>query len=137
MFGYIFPFIFIGMWVIVSYIISRIGWARLVEKYRFDGDFEGTRVGIISASINGGNYNGSLVLKYNYNGIYLKTIFIFRLFHPPVLIPWNEIKEVRDRKMLFVKLKEIVIGDPFVALITLKESIYKKIEFPFDVPSKK
>jgi hypothetical protein len=135
-FGYIFPFLFMGMWIFVYYLMSRKGWDRLVEKFRANDSFHGTRVGVVSATINQSNYNGSLVLKYNYEGIWLRPVFIFRLFHPAVLIPWTEIKEVRDRKMFFVKLKELVIGNPFVAIITLKESVYNKLEIPFNVPWK-
>jgi len=96
--------------------------------------FHGTRIGLISASVNGANYNNSLVLKYNYDGIYLKVILPFRLFHPPILIPWKEVKYARDKKIFFIKLKELVIGDPFIALITLKASVYNKMQIPISIP---
>jgi hypothetical protein len=124
------------MIIIVTYFISRMGWDKLVQHFKAIDKFEGKRVGLISVTINSGNYQNSIVLKYNYQGIYLKPIFLFRLFHPPVLIPWNEIKDVRDKKILFINLKELVIGDPFIALITLKTSVYNKIERPFDTQSK-
>jgi hypothetical protein len=127
--AYIFPFLFVGMFVLVAYMLSKRGWSDLVSKYRFPEDFSGERVGITSASINGVNYNNCLLLKYNEQGIYLKPIFVFRLFHAPVMIPWNEIKAVRDKKVLFVHFKELVIGDPAVALIQMKPITVEKLRY--------
>ncbi|HEY2350266.1 MAG TPA: hypothetical protein VGH64_14715, partial [Puia sp.] len=100
-FGFYFPFLFVGMWVLIIFIISRIGWAALAANYSTSAPFKGHSVGFTSASINGANYNNSLILKYNEVGIYLRPIIFFRLFHKPILIPWKEIKEVRDKKYLF------------------------------------
>src|SRR3977135_2062016 len=99
--GYYFPFLFAGMWILITFIISRMGWSDLSAHYETINPFLGQRVGIISASINSANYNNSLILKYNEVGIYLRPIIIFRLFHKPILIPWTEIKEVRNKNILF------------------------------------
>jgi hypothetical protein len=127
-FAYIFPFFFIGMWLLVTFIISKTGWTDLVANYRYDNAFTGTRVGIISAAINKANYNNSLVLKYNEDGIYLKPILLFRLFHSPVLIPWKEIKEVRDKKIFFYTYRELIVGQPLVAVIGIRNNVFSKIE---------
>jgi hypothetical protein len=129
---YFFPFFFIGMWTLVTYVISKMGWTNLVDKYLFQDQFIGQRIGIISASINNSNYKNSLILKYNQDGIYLRPVILFRLFHKPILIPWTEIKEVRTKKILFTTLKELIVGHPFVAIITLKESTFRQIENQLD-----
>jgi hypothetical protein len=126
--GYFFPFFFIGMWILASYSISKKGWQDLAEKYALTGYFTGASVGLISAGINGFQYNNCLILKYNGQGMYLVPIFLFRLFHKPIFIPWNEIKDVRKKKLFFVQLDELIIGDPFVATIRIKESTFRKIE---------
>ena len=131
---YLFPVFFIGIWILALYLISKRGWDNLAERFRMNDVFHGTRIGIISASVNGTSYNNSLVLKYNYDGIYLKTAFIFRLFHPPIFIPWKEIKYVRDKKIFFTNMKELVIGDPFIALIGLQATVYKRLEIPITIP---
>jgi hypothetical protein len=127
-FGYFFPFLFIGMVILIIFIISKMGWADLAAKYQSSATFIGKRVGIISASINNANYKNSLVLKYNEEGIYLRPVFLFRLFHKPIFIPWKEIKEVRDKKILFYTFKELIVGNPFVAIIGVKKSVLDKIE---------
>jgi hypothetical protein len=126
--GYYFPFLFVGMWILVTFIISRVGWSDLAANYETINPFIGQRVGIISASINSANYNNSLIMKYNEVGIYLKPIIIFRLFHKPILIPWKEIKEVRYKKILLFSYEELIVGSPFVAMIRLKKSTFSIIE---------
>lgn len=126
-FIYLFPVFFIGMFVFVIFFLSKKGWSDLAGQYQFEGNFEGDRVGIISAAINGVNYNNCLLLKYNHEGFYLRPVFIFRLFHKPILVPWKEIKNIRDKKLLFVQLKELVIGQPAVAIIQMRQSTFSKI----------
>ena len=110
--SYIFPFLFRGMWVSATFIISKMGWSDLASKYQTNAVFTGDKAGLISASINNANYKNSLILKYNEEGLYLKPIFLFSLFHKPILIPWEEIKEVRDKKIFFYDLKELIVGIP-------------------------
>ena len=126
--GYVLPFLFVGMWILVTFIVSKMGWADLVANYRYDTVFTGNRVGMISASINKANYNNSLILKYNEDGIYLKPILLFRLFHKPVLIPWKEIKEVLDKKIFFYTYKELIVGQPFVATIGIRNTVFSRLE---------
>lgn len=124
-----FPILFIGMWVLITFLLSRMGWTRLVAHYQYSDNFIGTRVGIISATINKKcNYKNCLILKYNEHGIYLKLLLIFSLFHKPVLIPWQEITEVQFKKILFSKYVDLVIGDPTVGVISISESVFNKIK---------
>jgi len=126
-FGYLFPVFFVGMFVFIMFILSKKGWSDLANRYQFDGVFQGNRYGIISAAINGVNYNNCLMLKYNELGFYLRPILVFRLFHKAVFIPWREIKDTRDKKVLFVQLKELVIGDPAIAIMQMRYSTFEKI----------
>src|SRR4051812_15186749 len=126
--GYLLPVFFIAMFVLVLFILSKKGWTDLANEYHFDGSFHGKRIGIISATINGVNYNNCLLLKYNEEGFYLRPIFIFRIFHKPILIPWKDIKDVRDKKILFVQVKELVIGAPAIAIMQMRIATFSKIE---------
>jgi hypothetical protein len=111
----------------VTYVLSKKGWTNLAEHYYYSKTFSGERIGIISASINGITYQNSIILKYNQEGMYLKTILLFRGFHKPILIPWKEIIEVRPKKILFLNFQELIVGNPFVATIMLKDSTYRKM----------
>ena len=123
-----FPFLFIGSWVLISFIISKMGWSNLVSKYKFDNNFIGNNIGMISASINNASYRNSIILKYNNEGIYFKTLFLFRLFHAPFFIPWEEIKNIKNKQFFFTSLVELSIGSPVIAKIKISQSTYSKFE---------
>ncbi len=42
-----------------------------------------------------------LTLGANQEGLYLASMFLFRFIHPPLLIPWSEIKVRRNRGWVF------------------------------------
>jgi hypothetical protein len=125
---YFIPFAFIVVWVLITFIISRMGWADLVQSYKYESKFIGQRVGFITAFINKVQYKNALILRYNAEGIYLEPIFLFRLFHPPILVPWTEITEVRNKRIFFIDFKELVIGHSTITRIRLYQSTFAKIE---------
>lgn len=125
---YLIPFFIIGMWLLVIYIISKTGWSKLAVEYKTLDKFEGTKIMFASAGIGKANYNNALIIKYNDEGLYLKPIALFSTFHPPLLIPWNEITEVNDKKIFFSTFKVLSIGKPLITTIVLKPSTYAKFE---------
>ena len=123
-----FPFLFVCSRVFITYTISKFGWSSLASKYKFTQPFVGTRVGTICMYVNLISYRNALILEYNNEGLYIKPIILFRLFHPPILIPWTEIMGVRDKGVLFFTMKQLIIGDPIVAKLKFYNSIFKKFE---------
>ncbi|MGC4102139.1 hypothetical protein [Ferruginibacter sp.] len=124
-----FPVLFIGGWVLITFVIARFGWSSLAGRYKAaPGSFTGTRLSYISAKINFTNYNNCLNLQYNNEGILLQPIIIFRLFHPPLFIPWNEIMDVKDKTIFFSKWKKMFIGSATVCTITLSRSVFERFE---------
>lgn len=128
------PFLIVALMLIgilmpaLIFALSRMGWALVARCYKHSGTFTGARVGIISAAVNTGNYKNSLLLKYNSEGFYLRPVFIFRLFHPPLFIPWTEIAAINDKSVMRGNTTELVVGHPELARITILESTFKQIE---------
>jgi len=116
------------MWLFVTFILSRLGWSDLAIKFQYDEEFIGTEVGVISLSINWVNYRNIIVLEYNQYGIYLKPFAMFRIFNKPLFIPWTEVKEVRDRNVLFIGYKEIVVGEPVIAKLRMSAGAFNRIQ---------
>jgi hypothetical protein len=87
-----FPFFFVGMWVMVSWLIAMIGgWSRLAGHYRASSDFLGQTWNMCSGRMGISNYNGVLTIGANSNGLHLAVLLPFRVGHPPLFIPWEEI----------------------------------------------
>ena len=47
------------------------------------------------------NYNNVLTIGVSEEGLYLACMFLFRFMHPPMLIPWDEIKVRRSEGWIY------------------------------------
>jgi hypothetical protein len=47
------------------------------------------------------NYNNVLTIGASPEGLYLASMFLFRFMHPPLLVPWSEIKVRRKKGWVF------------------------------------
>lgn len=55
------------------------------------------------------NYNGVLTVGADASGLFMVPLFIFRLGHPPLLVPWYEISTQR-KKRFFMDVVELRLG---------------------------
>lgn len=125
------PFVFIAFWAFIVSILAQFGWSTLARDYKTSPEFYGTDYGIVSARINLVNYKASLILKYNDEGIFLRPSILFRISHPPVFVPWNEISAVDEGQFLFAKYVKIGVGSPVVANIFLSKRTFDQLRGTF------
>ena len=91
--------------LVFKYFARASGWAHLAERYQCHALFEGTRYRFESIhwsgmNLFGMNYGGIVTFGTNSNGLYICLFFIFRPFHPPLLIPWSDIRRRQYKKFL-------------------------------------
>ncbi len=99
---FLIPLVFVLWWCFIIWAAARIcGWSALARRYRLEGRFEGKRRHFRSGKIGWGNYNGCLTVGANSDGLFLSVMVLFRVGHPPIFIPWAELKP-RIRKMWLV-----------------------------------
>ncbi|HTW45921.1 MAG TPA: hypothetical protein VMD58_10275 [Acidobacteriaceae bacterium] len=71
------------------------GWHKLAIRFRHRGDFEGDvrrfQTGVMRWA---SRYNYSLVLGANQEGLYIRTMWLARMEHPPLFIPWSEVTAI-------------------------------------------
>jgi hypothetical protein len=68
------------------------GWGRLAEQFRSVRGFEGQSAWGCSAWMGRNHYRGMLRIGFNHDGLYVAAIFPPLIGHPPLFIPWSEIK---------------------------------------------
>ena len=102
-FAAIFPIYFLCLWLLVGATISYVGgWFSLAKVYRTRVPFDGAKWGGQSGRMRGlANYNNVLTLGVSQQGLYLASMFLFRFMHPPLLVPWGEIKVRRNKGWVF------------------------------------
>ena len=106
--AYLFPVFFVAMWVLVSRIISWMGWSAFVARFAFDRPLppDATRYGSQSLTIGdklfrAASYNNCMNVWIDRDGFYMRPQLIFRLFHPMLRIRWDQIARVDVRKGFF------------------------------------
>lgn len=106
-----FPLFFAGMWVGISALISRgSGWSRLVARYPAPAEPEGERILWTSAQLGGVSFRSCLNMTLGASGLYLVPSRLFRLFMPPMLVPWSDIRFEGFQKVLFFELACFRLG---------------------------
>jgi hypothetical protein len=87
-----FPFVFVGFWVVISFVLSSLGgWRALAAVYRREGPPQPDRSWFSSGRFTWVRYRGCLVLGAGVLGLDIAVQFPFMLGHPPLRIPWSEI----------------------------------------------
>jgi hypothetical protein len=94
-----------SMWILVSWILSRVGgWSLLARVYlaqdsmALDGEswrFQSIQMRWAT------NYGNCVTVKANPLGLGFSVLWLLRIGHPPLLIPWSDITIDRFRKRRF------------------------------------
>jgi hypothetical protein len=107
-----------GIWIALSIALSRAGgWAALAAAYRASEAFEGERWRLQSAGMRWGtNYGSCLTVGADARGLYLAVLFLFRIGHPPLLIPWTDISVSVTKRLAFAYLEFGFLRAPGVPL---------------------
>ena len=93
-------------------VVSLVGgWHELAGRFRLTGRFEGISEGMQSGRMKWlGTYRNCLRLGANAEGLYLAVPVFFRFMHPPLFVPWREIKIHRQKHWLFGEGVRLALG---------------------------
>ena len=108
----LFPMFFAGMWCLVCYAISRLGWSNWARDYRCDRLISGKsycgRSGRFSLQ---GSYSRILNVVLSDEGIRLSVMLPWRVGHPPMLLPWSMVTGVEEKNYFFFRNLRVTISD--------------------------
>ncbi|MBI1271802.1 hypothetical protein GC174_15365 [bacterium] len=115
-----FPIAFTAIWSLVLFICSVVGgWHRLASTYSTDREpassewasWQRGRIGLVEMK-------STLWIATAEEGLYLKTgpAFVFRFMHPPLLIPWNKVTDIKDVNQLFFSGTALVVDGVTIVL---------------------
>ena len=96
-FAFILPF-----WVGVTAVIARLaGWARLADRFRADRiPHDGKRFSGQFMTVGWWDYNGCVIFLVAETGLFV-SVWPILFGHPPLLIPWNQIRILEERSGRF------------------------------------
>jgi hypothetical protein len=113
------PF-FLLVWCSVCAVLARLGgWHSLARHYRALGKPNGKRFGMQSARFGWVDYNGCLSIRVAAEGLYIAMWPMFRLAHPPLLIPWSALRVLGVNDRWWRRDVTLAVGMPEIARIRL------------------
>jgi hypothetical protein len=125
----LFPVYFVFLWFIAGASVSFTGgWSTLAKTYRTEIPFTGQKWSMQSGQMNRWmNYNNVLTIGISHEGLYLATMILFRFRHPPLLVPWSDIKVSRSPGWFF-KYVTLTMGREADIPLRIRESLAAKLQ---------
>lgn len=122
----LFPFFFVSMWCAISLLLSAMGgWRRLAESFAARDEPTGRHFFMQSGKIGIVNYGSCLTIHSAPSGFYLSVWLPFRIGHPPLFIPWQEVRNVTTRRFLWFERVVFDVGSPSIASLQLSKKIFQ------------
>jgi hypothetical protein len=120
---------FITMWCGISVVIARTGgWADLAVRYRLEGPFRGRKWHFRSAGFGQWtSYGGVLTVGANSRGLYLAVMPLFRVGHPPLFIPWEDVRKTASHR-LWMFGAPLDLGTVAPVTVTFYWGLVRKLE---------
>jgi hypothetical protein len=113
------PLFFIGLWLFISAFFAFIsGWLSLASHFRAPSRPEGQKVTSQVKQMGMVPENRVTHLIISDHGLYIYASFLFRFLHPALLIPWNEVRLVREVKTLWWYTYQLDIGQTTTLRVT-------------------
>jgi hypothetical protein len=128
---YGFGIFFVVFWCFICFLISLLsGWFSLSKRFRKQSEPYGeTRTAgplFYSVRMRFGNYGNSIRLTAAEDALYASVLFLFRVGHPPLRIPWSEI-QFRRRKFLWMRSVVLTLGDRERIAMRISERMARKL----------
>ena len=92
---------FVAIWCFVFKILSVLSWGKLAQKYTSYHPPSGSTLKWQSLVLGRlMNYNRCVTIHVGGAGLFLEMPRFFRFAHPPLRIPWSEVRYLKEVKTL-------------------------------------
>jgi len=121
----VFLVLFPLFWLLISSLIAKFGgWSRLATVYRAYDPPRGKAMYFQSASFDLANYNSCLTFHITEQGLHISVLFPFRFGHPPLFIPWRDMLNREEKKLLFCRRIKTDVGQPKLVTLYLPAKVF-------------
>jgi hypothetical protein len=122
---------FVTMWCAVCLFISfHGGWRRLAQRYPARQPPSGTRYSTEWGGVDFAHYHGFLTIHASPEGIFISVWPPFRLGHPPIFIPEDEIYKAKAHRFGGWNSVIFDVGSPCFATVQLSRKIFDDQRYP-------
>ncbi len=93
---------FAVLWGLIAKFLALLGWQQLARDYQVEALPVAPSLRVGQLKVGMVNYGGIVTATTAAGGLGLRTSFLFRIGHPPVLIPWAALAPFEERRLLWV-----------------------------------
>jgi hypothetical protein len=93
---------FTALWCLVAKTLALLGWQRLARDYRVVAPPVGPQLRLDQLKVGPVSYGGIVTATLADEGLALRTSLLFRVGHPPLLIPWQALEPFVERRFLWL-----------------------------------
>lgn len=81
----------VGTWFLAAHLVASLGWQRLAAAFQVDRLPRGPVCWLAYLGIDSMQYSGIGVVQATVvaEGLGLRVLFLFRVGHPPLVVPWS------------------------------------------------
>lgn len=107
----LFPLLLPVLWVVITFALSFGGWQQLAARYRVPTLPAAADVSLLGyAKVGWVSYKNALRAGACHEGLALTVFFLFRPFHPPLLIPWQAVGSVESTTFLWTTTYSVTLS---------------------------
>ena len=99
-------------WVLICWLLARRGWGRLVPYFHTAQQPPGPQFWLGLATVGGVSYKNAIRASVSPQGLRLSVLFLFRVGHPPLLIPWAALGPLHPETSWWLTFSTTTIGLP-------------------------
>jgi len=123
-----FPILFVGIWVMVLFLVSILGgWSKLGKHYPDDPDVQRRSKSWKSGRLGWVGYNNCLTIGISDEGLHLSMPFPFRFSHPSLMIPWDQFHKTERKSRFGFQGTGTHIEQPVGVRLTLPAFVYDEL----------
>lgn len=106
--------IIIGMMVVgILYLGSRLsGWHQVARCYpafnSYQGEWIGRDLEAMAVRFNNADSENAIHLGADRQGLYFSMGIMFRPFHPPIFVPWNDVTGMGIKEVPWLKKMNLI-----------------------------
>lgn len=115
---------------VMNKIGSYSGWRDLHQRYAARAEPKGQRRLFQGMRMGRCQYSGTLLFIFSPEGFYLRGLGLFRPGHPPLLIPWTDMREIAPKKVLWIQFACFEVGTEPLRTIQVSEKVKARMQ-PF------
>ena len=120
----LFVSLFVAIWCAACLSLAKFGgWSALARRFPASCAPQGKTLRHCAAKIGSATYSGILMATPTDYGLHLSVLAPWRLGHPRICIPWTEMKNPKERKILWSHWVEVTVSTPKIVTVRLPEKL--------------